>query len=79
MFLDWGGAWNRLDMDAFSFFDEGAIINHPSLHTGVGAEIWLGLTLGYVLPLQLRFGHAVGMSSAAIPGGQTYFIASSPF
>ncbi len=79
MFLDWGGAWNRLDTDAFTFFDEGAIINHPSLHTGVGAEIWLGLTLGYVLPLQLRFGHAVGMSAAAIPGGQTYFIASSPF
>jgi hypothetical protein len=79
LFMDWGGAWNRLDYDAFTFFDDGAIINHPSLHTGVGAEIWLGLTLGYVVPIQMRFGHAVGLSSAAIPGGQTYFIASSPF
>lgn len=79
LFMDWGGAWNELDYDGFTFFDQGAIINHPDLHTGVGAEIWLGVTLGYVLPIQMRLGHAVGLSSAAIPGGRTYFIASSPF
>jgi WD40-like Beta Propeller Repeat/Omp85 superfamily domain len=78
-FMDWGGAWNRFDFDRVRFFDDQAIINHPNLHTGVGMELWLGVTLGYVLPLQLRLGHALGTSAAAIPGGQTYFIASSPF
>ncbi|MCA9623743.1 MAG: PD40 domain-containing protein [Myxococcales bacterium] len=78
-FMDWGGAWNRLDYDAFELFSQKAILHHPDLHTGVGLELWLGITLGYGLPIQMRLGHAVGMSHAAIPGGQTYFIASSAY
>ena len=55
------------------------MINSPDLHTGVGAELWFGVAVGYMLYAQLRLGYAYGFSSAAIEGGQLYFVASSTF
>jgi hypothetical protein len=79
VFVDYGGAFDRLDLDQISFFSNHAIINSPQLHTSVGLELWLGLTLGYFLNTQLRFGYAYGFSGKAIPGGQLYFVAASAF
>jgi len=79
LFVDYGGAFDNLDLDRIALFTNGAIINSPQLHTSIGAELWLGLSLGYYLDTQLRIGYAYGLSAKAIPGGQAYFVASSAF
>ncbi len=79
LFVDYGGAFDKLALDEISFFTNGAIIDAPKLHTSIGAELWLGLSLGYYLNTQLRLGYAYGLSGKAIPGGQAYFVASSAF
>jgi outer membrane protein assembly factor BamA len=79
LFVDWGGAWNRFDFEDVGFFEEGALVNSRQLHTGAGAELWFGIDLGYVVPINIRLGHAIGFSAAAIAGGQTYFLASSAY
>jgi dipeptidyl aminopeptidase/acylaminoacyl peptidase len=79
VFLDYGGAFDKLALDEISLFSKGAIINSPQLHTSAGFELWTTLTLGYYLTAQLRVGYAYGFSSKAIPGGQLYFVAGSAF
>jgi hypothetical protein len=79
VFLDYGGAFDKLALDEISLFSNRSIINSPQLHTAAGVELWTSLTLGYYLTTQLRLGYAYGFSSKAIPGGQVYFIAASAF
>lgn len=79
VFWDWGGAFERLDFHKFRFFSHGAIIYSPDLHSSVGAEIWLGTTLGYAINTQFRIGYAYGFSAEAVRNGQPYFVASGAF
>ncbi len=79
VFVDYGGAFDRLDLRAIRFFSHGALIDTDQLHAAVGAELWIGATLGYVLDVQFRVGYAYGFSPEAIPNGQPYFIASAAF
>ncbi|MBK9261115.1 MAG: PD40 domain-containing protein [Polyangiaceae bacterium] len=79
VFVDYGGAFNELDLSAISLFTNNSIINSPDLHTSAGVELWLGFSLGYYLDAQFRLGYARGFSAKAIPGGQWYFVASSAF
>ncbi len=79
VFTDYGGAFNYLDVHAIRFFHDGALIDSQQLHASVGAELWIGLTIGYVLDTQLRLGYAYGFSAEAYKGGQPYFVASSAF
>jgi outer membrane protein assembly factor BamA len=78
-FVDWGGAFNRFDFDEVRLFHDGALVDSPNLATGIGGELWFHVTAGYAVPLQLRLGYALGLSAAAIPGGQGYFIAAAAF
>jgi hypothetical protein len=68
-FADYGGAYNRMDID------------HPeeSLQLGLGGELRLDLVLGFAFPFDLRLGYARGTDSDAIDGGQTYAVFSSAF
>lgn len=79
LFIDYGGAFNTLDLRAIRFFHHGALIDAYQLHASVGAELWFGLSLGYVIDTQIRVGYAYGFSAEAIPGGQPYFVASTAF
>lgn len=79
LFVDYGGAFDNLDLDAIKLFTNRSIIDSPDLHTSIGAELWIGLTLGYYINPQLRLGYAYGLSRLAIPGGQFYFIGSTAF
>ena len=79
LFVDFGGAFNRLDLDAIELFDDGYLLSSPQLHTSVGGELWFGLTLAYAVPTQLRLGYAYGFSAEAIPDGQLYFVAAGAF
>jgi hypothetical protein len=79
VFLDYGGAFNYLDLRKIRFFHHGALIDTDQLHASIGAELWFGLTLGYQLDTQLRLGYAYGFSPEAVPYGQPYFVASSAF
>ena len=68
-FLDYGAAYDRLDLnDPLALF-----------HAGVGAELWLDLFVGYFISANLRFGVAKGLDSKAPSGMQTYSGASSAF
>jgi hypothetical protein len=68
-FLDWGGAYNKLDLrDPLE-----------SYHVGVGGELWVNFSLLYTDDSTLRIGAARGLDSAAPPGLQTYFVAASTF
>ena len=70
VFADYGGAFNELDSDHW----------RDQFHLGVGAELWLELTLGYVVGASLRLGYARGIADpAAAPGGQTYAVLAVPF
>lgn len=70
VFADYGGAFNELDLDHWT----------EQFHLGVGAELWLECTLGYVIGASLRLGHARGIAdAAAAPGGQTYAVLAVPF
>jgi hypothetical protein len=79
VFLDYGGAFDHLRVHDIKLFNDGYLIDAPDLHTGVGAELWFGVSFGYVLYAQLRLGYAYGFSAKAIEGGQFYFVASSAF
>jgi hypothetical protein len=79
VFTDYGGAFDDLDLQAIRFFHHGALVDSSQLHASVGAELWFGFTLGYLLDTQLRLGYAYGFSAEAIKGGQPYFVASSAF
>jgi hypothetical protein len=79
LFVDHGGAFNKLDLDGIELFEDGALIDSPQLHTGVGGELWTSVTIGYGLGALIRLGYAFGFSHRAEPGGQGYFIAASAF
>jgi hypothetical protein len=79
LFVDYGGAFDYFDVRGIRFFHEGALIYAPELHASIGAELWLGLTLGYLLDTQIRIGYAYGFSPEAVKYGQPYFVASSAF
>lgn len=78
-FIDYGGAFNYLDLRKIRFFHDGAFIDWPDMHASIGGELWFGATLGYVLNVQLRAGYAYGFSAEAVKGGQPYFVASTAF
>jgi hypothetical protein len=79
VFLDYGGAFDNFRAHEVKLFNNGHLIDSPDLHAGVGAELWFGVSFGYVLYAQLRLGYAYGFSKEAIEGGQVYFVASSTF
>jgi hypothetical protein len=68
-FLDWGGAYNQLDLrkplDAY--------------HVGVGGELWVHFSFVYSDDSVLRVGVARGLDSEAPDGLQTYFVVASIF
>lgn len=69
VFADYGGAYDSIDPDA----------PLDVFHLGVGAELWLSLTLGYQFGATLRLGAARGLDDEAPSGLQTYFVAASGF
>ncbi|MFT3774034.1 MAG: hypothetical protein QM820_52380 [Minicystis sp.] len=79
VFIDYGGAFDYLDLRSIRFFHHGALIDSRQLHGSIGAELWFGLTLGYLLNTQIRLGYAYGFSAEAVRGGQPYFVASTAF
>jgi hypothetical protein len=69
-FADYGGA----------FYDVPVQNWRELLHLGVGAEVWVELTLGYFASGNIRFGYARGVNDPrAIRGGQTYVVVSAPY
>lgn len=64
LFVDWGGAFDRIDLEE----------PFESFHTGIGAELWLDLVFGYYAPGNLRLGAARGLDSDAPHGWQTYLV-----
>jgi outer membrane protein assembly factor BamA len=79
LFLDYGGAFNRLDLHATRLFHAGNVIDSPDMHAALGGELWFNVTFGYFLTTQLRLGYAHGFSAGAIEGGQLYFVAAGAF
>jgi len=79
VFLDYGGAFDHLRVHDIKLLSDGYLIDSPDLHAGAGAELWFGVSFGYVLYAQLRLGYAYGFSDKAIDGGQFYFVGSSTF
>ncbi len=68
-FVDYGGAFNELDVEHW----------RDQFHTGVGAELWIDLELGYHMLLDIRAGYAKGFGQYAEPGGQKYLVLAAPF
>ena len=69
---------NRVNGSAF--LDYGSAFDDPAnahFKTGVGAELWLDFTLGYVLGFTFRAGYAKGLASGGMD--KTYFVAVVPF
>ena len=63
-----------------AYVDYGSAFNDATtaeFKTGVGAELWFDVTLGYILGFTFRVGHAKGLASGGID--KTYFIAAVPF
>jgi hypothetical protein len=68
-FLDWGGAYNQLDLrDPWTAY-----------HVGVGGELRVDFSLVYADDTQFRLGLARGLDSKAPPGVQSYFVFASGF
>lgn len=68
-FLDWGGAYDQMD------------VHDPwqAYHVGVGGELRLDLSLVYSDDTEFRLGLARGLDSKAPPGVQSYFVLASGF
>jgi outer membrane protein assembly factor BamA len=63
-----------------AYVDYGAAFNDPTsaeFKTGVGAELWFDVTIGYILGFTFRVGQAKGLASGGID--KTYFVAAVPF
>jgi hypothetical protein len=63
-----------------AFVDYGSAFDDAStaeFKTGVGGELWLDMTLGYILGFTFRAGYAKGLASTGID--KTYFVAAVPF
>ena len=68
-FLDWGGAYNQLDLhDPWQAY-----------HVGVGGELRLDVSLVYADDTEFRFGLARGLDSKAPHGMQSYLVLASTF
>jgi hypothetical protein len=68
-FLDWGGAYNELDLrDPWK-----------SYHVGVGGELRVDFSVVYSDDTELRIGLARGLDSKAPPGVQSYFVFAAGF
>ncbi|HTQ04961.1 MAG TPA: hypothetical protein VMI54_13940 [Polyangiaceae bacterium] len=68
-FLDWGGAYNQMDLrDPWQAY-----------HVGVGGELRLDVSLVYADDTEFRLGFARGLDSKAPPGVQSYFVLASGF
>jgi hypothetical protein len=78
-FIDYGGAFDELDLEKTTFFEGGDLLHIPGLHGSAGLEIWLGLTLAYRVDMNLKLGYAYGFGFEAVEDGQFYFLASSAF
>ncbi len=78
-FADWGGAFDKLDVRELRFAHSGELVYLPGMHTSVGLEVWLGLSVFYRIDMNLKVGYAYGFADQAVPGGQLYFISSSAF
>lgn len=69
LFLDWGGAYDVMDLER----------PLDVYQVGVGAEILVDLLLGYYDAGTLRLGFAKGLASEAPASLQTYFVAAAGF
>jgi hypothetical protein len=68
-FADYGGAFDRVDLD--DPLDD--------YHLGVGAEIRIGLVIGYTVSGTLRLGWAKGLDEEALDPSQTYVVVVGSF
>jgi hypothetical protein len=66
-FLDYGGAFNDLDLRRW----------REQFHTGYGAELLADFTVSYFISPTLRLGYARGGSTEAYEGGKIYMILAS--
>ena len=78
-FFDYGGAFDRLQIERARLFRRGDLLYLPDLHASIGAEIWMGLTLAHRVDFLFRLGYAYGFSSKVYPDGQPYFLAATTF
>jgi hypothetical protein len=78
-FADFGGAFEQLNLEDIDVVKNGNLIDIPGLHTSVGLELWLGLTLAHRLDTNLKLGWAYGTSAPAPTDGSFYFLAQSAF
>jgi hypothetical protein len=69
LFFDYGGSFDTLQVNNW----------HGQFHTGVGAELWAELQVGYYTTLNVRFGYAKGYGQYAEPGGQKYMVVALPY
>jgi outer membrane protein assembly factor BamA len=69
VFADYGGAFDRIDLDD-------PLAEH---HLGVGAEVRIGLVIGYAVSGTLRLGWAKGLDREALDSSQTYFVVVGGF
>lgn len=66
-FIDYGGAFNDLDLRRWD----------GQFHTGYGGEVLLDMTFSYFFAPQVRLGYARGGSVEAYPGGKLYMVISA--
>lgn len=78
-FIDYGGAFEELDLEDTEAFAKGDLLHIPGLHTAIGLELWFGLTLAHRIDTNFKLGYAYGTSREAAKDGQFYFLASSAF
>ena len=69
LFIDYGGAFDTLDVENF----------RDQFHTGIGGEVFVDVQFGYFTILNLRLGYAKGFGEVAAPGGQKYLVVAAPF
>jgi outer membrane translocation and assembly module TamA len=62
------------------FVDVGSAFEDPrtaKFRTGVGAELWLDATIGYVARVALRLGYARGLATGGLD--KVYFVIASQY
>lgn len=69
LFLDWGGAYDAMDLER----------PLDVYQVGIGAELWMDLLLAYYNGATLRLGVAKGLASEAPRGMHAYFVAAAGF
>jgi len=79
LFVDYGGAFDELQVDEILVLRQNQLIDSPDLHASVGGEVWFGATVAHRVETRVRLGYAYGFSQEAIPGGQVYVLGSGLF